>query len=47
MVLSQSATPTTEAELHDSPSMWAELNGGENFLHWKAKFLPLFSIVIL
>ena len=25
-------------------SLWAELNGGENFLLWKANMLPLFSI---
>ena len=28
-------------------SLWAELNGGENSLHWKAKTLPLFSIMTL
>ena len=26
-------------------SKWAELNGGENSLHWKANMLPLFSIM--
>ena len=26
-------------------SLWAELNGGENSLHWKANMLPLFSIM--
>ena len=25
----------------------AELNGGENSLHWKAKMLPLFNIMTL
>ena len=24
--------------------LWAELNGGENSLHWQANMLPLFSI---
>ena len=24
-------------------SLWAELNGGENSLHWQANMLPLFS----
>ena len=28
-------------------SLWAELNGGENSLHWKANMLPLFSIMTL
>ena len=28
-------------------SQWAELNGGENFLHWKANMLLLFSIMTL
>ena len=28
-------------------SLWTELNGGENFLHWKANMLPLFSIMTL
>ena len=28
-------------------SLWAELNGGENYLHWKANMLPLFSIMTL
>ena len=28
-------------------SLWAELNGGENFLHWKANMLSLFSIMTL
>ena len=28
-------------------SLWAELNGEENSLHWKANMLPLFSIVTL
>ena len=28
-------------------SLWAELNGGENSLHWKANMLPLFSIMAL
>ena len=28
-------------------SLWTELNGGENFLHWKAYMLPLFSIMTL
>ena len=28
-------------------SLWAELNGGENSLHWKANMLPLFSIITL
>ena len=28
-------------------SLWSELNGGENFLHWKANMLPLFSIMTL
>ena len=27
-------------------SLWAELNAGENSLHWKAKMFPLFSIMI-
>ena len=27
--------------------LWAELNGGENSLHWKANMLPLFSIMTL
>ena len=26
-------------------SLWAELNGGENSLHWKANMLPLFSVM--
>ena len=26
-------------------SLWAELNGGENSLHWQANMLPLFSIM--
>ena len=26
-------------------SLWAELNGGENSLHWKANMLPLFSLM--
>ena len=25
-------------------SLWAELNGGENSLHWKANMLPLVGI---
>ena len=28
-------------------SLWAELNGGGNSLHWKANMLPLFSIMTL
>ena len=28
-------------------SLWDELNGGENSLHWKANMLPLFSIMTL
>ena len=28
-------------------SLWAELNGGENSLHWKANMLALFSIMTL
>ena len=28
-------------------SLWAELNGGENSLHWKANMLPLFIIITL
>ena len=28
-------------------SLWAELNGGKNSLHWKANMLPLFSIMTL
>ena len=28
-------------------SLWAELNGGENSLHWKANMLPLFSIMFV
>ena len=28
-------------------SVGAELNGGENSLHWKANMLPLFSIITL
>ena len=28
-------------------SLGAELNDGENFLHWKANMLPLFSIMTL
>ena len=28
-------------------SLWAELKGGENSLHWKANMLPLFSIMTL
>ena len=28
-------------------SLWAELNGRENSLHWKANMLPLFSIMTL
>ena len=28
-------------------SLWAELNGGENSLHWKANMLPLLSIITL
>ena len=28
-------------------SLWAELNGVENSLHWKANMLPLFSIMTL
>ena len=28
-------------------SLWAELNGGENSLHWKPNMLPLFSIMTL
>ena len=28
-------------------SLWAELNGGENSLHWEANILPLFSIMTL
>ena len=28
-------------------SLWAELNGGENSLHWKANVLPLFTIMRL
>ena len=28
-------------------SLWAEFNGGENSLHWKANMLPLFSIITL
>ena len=28
-------------------SLWAELNGGENSLHWKANMLLLFSIMTL
>ena len=28
-------------------SLWAELNGGEISLHWKANMLPLFSIMTL
>ena len=28
-------------------SLWAELNVGENSLHWKAHMLPLFSIMTL
>ena len=27
--------------------LWAELNGGKNFIHWKANMLPLFSIMTL
>ena len=27
--------------------LWAEFNGGENSLHWKANVLPLFSIMTL
>ena len=27
--------------------VWAELNGGENYLHWKANMFPLFSIMTL
>ena len=31
-------------EIVASPiSLWAELNGGENSLHWKANMLPLLS----
>ena len=28
-------------------SLWAELNGGENSLHWKTNMLPLFYIMTL
>ena len=28
-------------------SLWAELNGGKNSLHWKVNMLPLFSIMTL
>ena len=28
-------------------SLWAELNGGENSIHWKPNMLPLFSIMTL
>ena len=28
-------------------SLWVELNGGENSLHWKANMLPQFSIMTL
>ena len=28
-------------------SLWMELNGGENSLHWKINMLPLFSIMTL
>ena len=28
-------------------SLWTELNGGENSLHWKANMLPLFSMMTL
>ena len=28
-------------------SLWAELNGGGNSLHWKANMLPLFSFMTL
>ena len=28
-------------------SLWVELNGGENSLHWKANMLPVFSIMTL
>ena len=28
-------------------SLWAELNGGENSLHWKENMLPLFNIMTL
>ena len=26
-------------------SLWAELKGGENFLHWKVNMLPLFIVL--
>ena len=28
-------------------SLWVELNGGENSLHWKASMLPLFSTITM
>ena len=28
-------------------SLWVELNGGENSLHWQANMLPLLSIMTL
>ena len=28
-------------------SLWEELNGGENSLHWQANMLPLFSIMTI
>ena len=28
-------------------SLWAELNGGENSLHWKANMLFVFSIMTM
>ena len=33
--------------LLEESGLWAELNGGENSLHWKANMLPLFSIMTL
>ena len=38
------ASPISLFCLWEESSLWAELNGGENSLHWKANMLPLFSI---
>ena len=41
------ASPSSLLSIWGVWSLWAELNGGENSLHWKANMLPLFSIMTL
>ena len=40
-------SPISLLSMEALEELWAELNGGENSLHWKANMLPLFSIMTL